>query len=81
MLTDGNVSKKLNEKQRAEVTRRSLVILMYVMKSPFYDRRTKDYVNSALMSMSKLPLLGIFFKSLKEYLPQWQQTYFYLWSS
>lgn len=81
MLTDGKVDRRLNGKQRAEITRRSLVILMYLMKSPFYDRKTKDHVNSALMSMSKLPLLGIFFKSLKEYLPQWQQTYFYLWSS
>lgn len=33
--------KNLNARERAELKRRSLMLLYYVMRSPFYDKYTK----------------------------------------
>lgn len=72
---------RFSKRQQAEINRRSLALLMYLMRSPFYDYKTKYYVLYTLNRFSRLPLIGILFQSLNEYLPQWQQTYFHLWSA
>ncbi|XP_065207184.1 peroxisomal membrane protein PEX16 [Planococcus citri] len=78
---NGRELEQFSKRQRVEVIRRTMILFMYLMRSPFFDRQTKQTLFVMLTRFSRVPMLGVFFKSLLEYLPQWQQTYFYLWSS
>ncbi|EEB17218.1 Peroxisomal membrane protein PEX16, putative [Pediculus humanus corporis] len=68
--------------QKLEISRRKLLLLLYLMKSPFYERHSKDLIVGFLNSLSKnIPLAKFICKPILQYLPHWQETYFYLWSS
>lgn len=71
----------LNHNEQLELSRRALVLLMYVLRSPLYDRFTKTRILSVLLFLSKkVPIAGILFKQIADYIPDWQRTYFHAWS-
>ncbi|XP_067937226.1 peroxisomal membrane protein PEX16-like isoform X1 [Watersipora subatra] len=72
---------KYKRKENAELLRRRFMLLMYLLRSPFYDKYSKMRLIRMLTVMSRVPGLGYIMTSIKEYLPQWQSTYFYTWSS
>ncbi|XP_006821740.1 peroxisomal membrane protein PEX16-like [Saccoglossus kowalevskii] len=79
LLLMGN-SKDLNVNEKAELRRRSIFLLYYLLRSPFYDRYSKARILLALQGLSdKVPLMGLIARPLMEYLPYWQQVYFYNW--
>ncbi|KAK6626383.1 hypothetical protein RUM43_006694 [Polyplax serrata] len=68
--------------ERLEISRRRLALLLYLMRSPFYERHSKDKINAFLNSLSRnIPLAKLICKPILQYLPHWQETYFYLWST
>ncbi|PSN58450.1 Peroxisomal membrane protein PEX16 [Blattella germanica] len=72
----------LSLRQRREISRRRVALLIYLLRSPFYEHHSRDRVQSLLHSLSaSVPLLHILCKPLAQYLPQWQDTYFYVWSN
>ncbi|XP_026478857.1 peroxisomal membrane protein PEX16 [Ctenocephalides felis] len=71
----------LTKQQRIELSRRCLMLFMYLMRSPCYDRYTKDAVISVLNGIgNKIPFANSVVVPILQYLPHWQKTYFYMWS-
>lgn len=72
----------LSRKQRIELSRRTLALLLYILRSPFYEQYSKSRLNNLLQFLSeKLPLARLICQPLQRYIPEWQAIYFYMWSS
>ncbi|KAK9680007.1 Peroxisomal membrane protein (Pex16) [Popillia japonica] len=55
----GNV-KILTKKQRLQLSRRTFVMLLYLLRSPFYEKYSRQKIEGALNCLSnKVPLLGL----------------------
>lgn len=75
-------SKELNPKEKAELKRRNLMLIYYLMRSPFYDKYTKQRFIGVLRFIAQyVPLSGFIIRPVLEYLPTWQRMYFYVWAS
>ncbi|ELU06800.1 hypothetical protein CAPTEDRAFT_152987 [Capitella teleta] len=73
---------KFNAQERKELKRRTYMMLLYMLRSPFYDKIAKSYIWSILGSVSNnVPLSRLAIGPLLDYLPWWQRTYFYVWMS
>lgn len=72
----------LNEEEKSELTRRTLLLLFYLLRSPFYDTYSKTRILGFLKFMSDtVPGISFVLNPLLDYLPTWQKIYFYNWSS
>nr|CAD7400576.1 unnamed protein product [Timema poppensis] len=72
----------LSQRQRLELSRRTIALLLYLLRSPFFDKYTKHHLLRLLNTLSKhVPLMGLVLTPLAQYLPMWQDTYFYMWST
>ncbi|KAF2905971.1 hypothetical protein ILUMI_00202 [Ignelater luminosus] len=72
----------LTRKQKLTIQRRTVALILYLLRSPFYDQYSKERINCLLSGMSnKVPLAHIICNPLMKYLPFWQSTYFYMWST
>uniref|UniRef100_A0AAV2LQU9 Peroxisomal membrane protein PEX16 n=1 Tax=Knipowitschia caucasica TaxID=637954 RepID=A0AAV2LQU9_KNICA len=66
--------------ERAEMKRRRFLLLFYLLRSPFYDRYSQEKILLLLKLLSdSVPGLGLVARPLMEYLPTWQNIYFYNW--
>lgn len=75
-------SMKLNAVERAEVSRRSVLLLFYLLRSPFYDQYSKTRIIGLLRYLSDtVPGVSLLLIPMLEYLPTWQKIYFYNWST
>jgi peroxin-16 len=69
-----------NLNESVELGQRSFALLLYLLRSPFYDRYTKERILRSLSLLSDhVPIIGRFIRPLVSYLPEWQRTYFYVW--
>ena len=74
-------TKLWNFNERIELSKRSFALLLYLLRSPFYDKYTKQRILSIMRFMSDhIPIFGRLIRPLIEYLPEWQKTYFYVWN-
>ncbi|XP_059161975.1 peroxisomal membrane protein PEX16-like [Physella acuta] len=75
-------SRDLNKQEQAELRRRSLMLVMYLLRSPLYDCYTKKKLLGLLRGLANtVPGISIILVPLMEYLPVWQKIYFYTWST
>ncbi|XP_065912076.1 peroxisomal membrane protein PEX16-like isoform X2 [Dysidea avara] len=73
---------KLTSSEKSEVLRRRLLLLLYLLRSPFYDNVTKEKLLGVLKSvLSRIPFINMLSDLLLGYIPVWQDTYFYCWMS
>ncbi|EFA02007.1 peroxisomal membrane protein PEX16 [Tribolium castaneum] len=78
----GTKSNYLTPKQRLQLSKRTIILVMYLLRSPFYDKYSKDKVNALLISLGRnVPLAKLICQPLAQYLPFWQSNYFYMWST
>ncbi|XP_047366534.1 peroxisomal membrane protein PEX16 [Vespa velutina] len=71
----------LNEEEWKEIYQRRLSILLYILRSPFYDNYSRLKIIAILKILSaKVPLARLITEPIEKYLPHWQQMYFYMWS-
>ncbi|KAH3883177.1 peroxisomal membrane protein PEX16-like [Dreissena polymorpha] len=74
--------KDLNPREQQEVKRRNMMLLYYLMRSPFYCNYTKSRLTAVLTVISQyVPLSGFVIRPLLGYLPTWQAMYFYVWAT
>ncbi|XP_054828008.1 peroxisomal biogenesis factor 16 isoform X2 [Eublepharis macularius] len=72
--------KDLNKRERMELRRRTLLLLYYLLRSPFYDRYSEGRILFLLRLMADyVPGVGLVTRPLMDYLPAWQKIYFYNW--
>ncbi|CAN7999005.1 unnamed protein product [Ixodes hexagonus] len=72
----------LQPRERVELSRRFLHLVLYLMRSPFYKRVTERPLLRLLQGAGEsVPFLGLVTRPLAEYLPEWQDTYCHTWSS
>lgn len=72
----------LNPVERVELRRRALLMVLYLLRSPFYDQCTRIRLFFLLKLVEhNIPLSSVFMKALINYIPPWQRTYFYVWMS
>ncbi|XP_015179143.1 PREDICTED: peroxisomal membrane protein PEX16 [Polistes dominula] len=71
----------LNTEEWNEIYQRKLSILLYILRSPFYDNYSRLKIIAMLNILSrKVPLAKLLTEPIQKYLPHWQQMYFYMWS-
>ncbi|KAM9860759.1 peroxisomal biogenesis factor 16 [Aulostomus maculatus] len=75
-----NDKKFQNGWERAEMRRRSFLLLYYLLRSPFYDRYSEEKILFLLRLLADhVPGIGLVARPLMDYLPTWQKIYFYNW--
>ncbi|XP_028410210.1 peroxisomal membrane protein PEX16-like [Dendronephthya gigantea] len=73
---------RLTALEKTEISRRLVIMLFYLLRSPFYDRHTKGKILMVLNGLANnVPFVSVIIRPLLEYLPTWQRTYFYNWCS
>lgn len=69
----------INEKM--ELGQRASSLLLYLLRSPFFDEYTKQRALEGLASTAgNIPLFGHFLATFVDYIPEWQKDYFRVWS-
>lgn len=77
-----NVGAGLSPRQKMEISRREVALLLYILRSPFYEKYSQRRIQKILEGFSNnIPLVGYILRPLAQYIPHWQDTYFYMWSS
>ncbi|XP_053141512.1 peroxisomal biogenesis factor 16 isoform X2 [Hemicordylus capensis] len=73
-------TKDLNKRERVELRRRTVLLLYYLLRSPFYDRYSEGRILFLLRLLADyIPGVGLVTRPLMDYLPAWQKIYFYNW--
>uniref|UniRef100_A0A8I6A5Q8 Peroxisomal membrane protein PEX16 n=1 Tax=Rattus norvegicus TaxID=10116 RepID=A0A8I6A5Q8_RAT len=72
--------KNLTRRERLELRRRTILLLYYLLRSPFYDRFSEAKILFLLQLLADhIPGIGLVARPLMDYLPSWQKIYFYSW--
>jgi len=72
----------MTETERREMMRRRLSLLLYLLRSPLYDQKSKTIIVTILkFAQDNIPLLGSVAKAVLHNLAEYQEMYFYTWSS
>ncbi|XP_076450577.1 peroxisomal membrane protein PEX16-like [Babylonia areolata] len=74
--------KDLNLNEQGEMRRRCMMLLLYLLRSPFYDRYSQGKIVMLLKMMAdNVPGMSLLMRPLLDYIPEWQKVYFYIWST
>ncbi|KAF6200432.1 hypothetical protein GE061_006735 [Apolygus lucorum] len=73
--------RRFSEEQEWQYVYRLASLLVYLVRSPFYDLHVKSIILSVLLGLRKIfPFMKLVLNPCIEFLPAWHETYFYLWS-
>ncbi|KAJ1075675.1 hypothetical protein K5549_017806, partial [Capra hircus] len=79
-VVDVTSRKGLTRRERLELRRRTVLLLYYLLRSPFYDRFSEAKILFLLQLLADhVPGIGLITRPLMDYLPNWQKIYFYSW--
>lgn len=72
---------QFNLNERMELGQRASSLLLYLLRSPFFDEYTKQRALEGLaITAENIPLFGGFIATFINYIPDWQKDYFRVWS-
>ncbi|XP_011165075.2 peroxisomal membrane protein PEX16 [Solenopsis invicta] len=67
--------------EEEELVRRRLSLLLYILRSPFYDKYSRNKINALLDTLStSVPFAKYLTSAVEKNLPYMQNMYFYMWS-
>lgn len=68
--------------QKKELSKRCVSMMLYILRSPFYDRYSNDKIDSFMRAMSRyVPFMKFIIEPYRKYIPQYQETYFHMFST
>lgn len=77
----GGLLRWRSKENQSEIVRRRVSLLLYLLRSPFYDQHTRDLLFRLLGYLAAtVPLVRLVVNPMLGYLPAWQKTYSYCWS-
>uniref|UniRef100_A0A6G1SA14 Peroxisomal membrane protein PEX16 n=1 Tax=Aceria tosichella TaxID=561515 RepID=A0A6G1SA14_9ACAR len=72
---------QFNINERMELGQRASSLLLYLLRSPFFDEYTKQRALEGIATTAEnIPLFGSFLATFVNYIPDWQKDYFRVWS-
>lgn len=72
---------QFNVNERMELGQRASSLLLYLLRSPFFDEYTKQRALEGLAhTAERIPIFGSFLATFVNYIPEWQKDYFRVWS-
>lgn len=72
----------MSKQQQLILSHRCVNLLLYLMRTPLYEEFTQPRLERILDFIANhVPIAKMVAGPLREYIPHWQSTYFYLWSS
>ncbi|XP_065361470.1 peroxisomal membrane protein PEX16 [Calliphora vicina] len=72
----------MSKQQQLILSHRCINLLLYLMRTPFYEKFTQSRLERILGFIANhVPIAKMVAGPLREYIPHWQSTYFYLWST
>lgn len=81
MDSDRQIAYQFNLNERMELGQRASSLLLYLLRSPFFDQYTKERALEGLSTVAgSVPLVGGVLATFVNYIPEWQKDYFRLWS-
>ncbi|KAI9550952.1 hypothetical protein GHT06_005336 [Daphnia sinensis] len=72
-------SSSLNCEDAKEIRRRQIALLMYLLRSPIYDRFSRTVILQIMTYLRKVPVVGILPQQFLQYMLFWQNVYCYTW--
>lgn len=79
---DDSALNNLTSREKLQLSRRYFSLLLYLLRSPFFDRYSRDRLFILLKCLgNRVPLANLICSPLIHYIPHWQKTYFYMWST
>uniref|UniRef100_H2YT15 Peroxisomal membrane protein PEX16 n=1 Tax=Ciona savignyi TaxID=51511 RepID=H2YT15_CIOSA len=74
------ILRPFNPEEKQELRRRYANLLLYLVRSPIYDKVTGPRMHRTLAYLSEhVPLAQYVLEPLGKYIPAWQRVYFYVW--
>lgn len=72
----------MTKEQRVELSKRCVNLLLYLVRSPMYEQKSAGKIDSLLNFLANhIPFARTICNPISQYIPQWQSTYFYMWST
>lgn len=72
----------LTSDQKKELSRRCVSMMLYILRSPFYDKYSGDKIDAFLKAISRtIPFAKLIIEPYRELIPHYQQLYGYMWST
>lgn len=71
----------MTKDQKKEMSRRCVNMLLYILRSPFYDQYSNDKIDSFMLALNKIPFAKFIVEPYRQYIPSYQNTYFYMFSN
>lgn len=72
----------MTKQQQVILSHRCINLLLYLMRTPLYESFTQSRLDRILGFVANhVPIAKMVAGPLREYIPHWQSTYYYLWST
>jgi len=71
----------MTSEQKKELSRRCVNMLLYILRSPFYDQYSNDKIDSFMRALNNIPFARFIVEPYRQYIPTFQNTYFYMFSN
>lgn len=72
----------MTKEQKVELSKRCVNLLLYLVRSPMYEKKSAGKIDSFLGFIANhIPFARTVCNPISQYIPQWQSTYFYMWST
>lgn len=72
----------MTKEQKVELSKRCVNLLLYLVRSPMYEKKSASKIEGFLNFLANhIPFAKTVCNPVMQYIPQWQGTYFYMWST
>lgn len=74
-------TQNLNDNQKKELKRRTIIFLYYFMRSPVHEKFSSSLINLSLSQLEqRIPGMRYLANPIRNYIPYWRSVYSYCWS-